>query len=425
MDKIRHIATKVESLLGMFPAVAIIGSRQCGKSTLVKMLKPDWKYYDLESPDDYQLITGDPSAFFMLNKSNIIIDEAQQFPDLFKVLRGFIDSDRKLKGRFLLTGSSSPDIIKGITESLAGRIATVEMSPFKQTEFYQKSLSPLYDKIIKGAESASDFLALETSLNLQQSMNCWQKGGFPEPLENSEDNIFHQQWMQNYIANYINRDIRRLFPRLNIHSFRRFLTLLAHHSGHQLNMSNIARALEVSVSTVKDYLDIIHQTFLWRNLQPFVNNPLKKVQKANKGFFRDQGILHYLLKINELDQLQVHPVAGYSFESFVTEELIRGFDATMATQLEFSYYRTIDKSEVDFIIDGAFGVVPIEIKLNSVIKRQALLGLHNFIDDMQCNYGIVINRGKRIELLSEKIVQVPVYYLEEVSPCINNPRKPM
>ena len=411
MDKKRHIATKTEILLSMFPAVAIIGSRQCGKSTLVKMLKPDWKYYDLESPDDYELISRDPIAFFTLNKSNIIIDEAQQYPDLFKVLRGVIDAERKLKGRFLLTGSSSPNIIKGITESLAGRIATVEISPFKQTEFYQKPLSPLYERIIDGVENINNFLTLETSLNLQQSMNCWRKGGFPEPLDNSENSIYYQQWMQNYIANYINRDIRSLFPRLNIHSFRRFLTLLAHHSGHQLNMSNIARALEISVSTVKDYLDIIHQTFLWRNLQPFINNPLKKVQKANKGFFRDRGILHHLLKINELDQLQVHPVAGHSFESFVTEELIRGFDATMATQLEYSYYRTIDKSEVDFIIDGSFGIVPIEIKLNSVIKRQALRGLNNFIDDMQCNYGIVINRGKRIELLSEKIVQVPVQYL--------------
>ena len=411
MDKKRHISTKVETLLEMFPAVAVIGSRQCGKSTLVKMLKPEWKYYDLESPDDYQLISSDPIAFFSLNKSNVIIDEAQQYPELFKVLRGVIDSNRKLKGRFLLTGSSSPEIIKGITESLAGRIATVEMSPFKQTEFYQQALSPFYEKIIGGVDNISDFLTLETKLSLQQSMNCWQKGGFPEPLEGSKNSLYYQQWMQNYIANYINRDIRSLFPRLNIHNFRRFLTLLAHHSGHQLNMSNIARALEISVSTVKDYLDIIHQTFLWRNLQAFANNPLKKVQKANKGFFRDQGILHYLLKINELDQLQVHPVAGYSFESFVTEELIRGFDATMATQLEYSYYRTIDKSEVDFIIDGAFGVVPIEIKLNSVIKRQALRALNSFIEDMQCSYGIVINRGKRIELLNEKIVQVPVQYL--------------
>jgi predicted AAA+ superfamily ATPase len=217
--------------------------------------------------------------------------------------------------------------------------------------------------------------------------------------------------MDNYIANYVNRDIRSLFPKLNIHNYRRFLSLLAQHSGHQLNMSNMARALEISVPTIKDYLDIIHQTFLWRNVAPFSNNPLKKLQKSNKGFFRDTGVVHHLLKINELDQLLVHPVAGFSFESFVTEELIRGFQATMATQLEFSYYRTVDKSEVDFVIEGAFGVVPVEVKLSSVIKRQALSGLENFISDVKCPYGIVINRGKRIEFLTDKILQIPVQYI--------------
>jgi len=139
-DKTRYLETKINLLLAMFPLVAVIGPRQCGKSTLVKKIRPDWKYYDLESPDDYQLISSDPVAFFNTHEGNIIINEAQQYPELFKVLRGVIDADRKTKGRFLLTGSSSPHIVKGITESLAGRIAALEMSPFKQGEFYQASL---------------------------------------------------------------------------------------------------------------------------------------------------------------------------------------------------------------------------------------------------------------------------------------------
>ena len=412
MDKTRHISSKVDHLLGMFPTVAIIGPRQCGKSTLVKQLRPDWKYYDLESPDDYQLITEDPIAFFTLNPDKVIIDEAQQYPELFQVLRGVIDSNRKQKGRFLLTGSSSPEIVKGITESLAGRIATVEMWPFKQTEQFETSLPTVYELISTGVSDLREFGALSTELSLGQSMASWMYGGFPEPtLESAASPHFFTQWMDNYVANYVNRDIRLLFPKLNIHHFRRFLSLLAHHSGHQLNMSQMARALEVTVPTVKDYLDIIHQTFIWRNLQPFNNNPLKKIQKSKKGFFRDSGILHYLLKINDLEQLLVHPVSGYSFESFVTEELIRGFQSTMATQLEYSYYRTIDKSEVDFVMEGMFGVVPVEVKLNSVIKRQSLIGLQTFIADVKCPYGIVINRGKRVEFLTENIVQIPVNYI--------------
>ncbi len=412
MDKPRALADKIDRLLSMFPVVAVIGPRQCGKSTLVRALRPDWKYYDLERPDDYQLVTGDPVAFFALNPDKVIIDEAQQYPDLFRVLRGVVDEQRSKKGRFLLTGSSSPEIVKGITESLAGRIATVELWPFKQTEFYERPLAPIYEMIVDGRGQPRDFLDLRPSIEPWQSMHVWLKGGFPEPLiEGEKNDEFYRHWMENYIAQYVGRDIRMLFPRLNIHNFRRFLAVLARFSGHQLNMSDMARALEVSVSTVRDYLDIMHQTFLWRNLPPFTGNPLKKVQKAKKGLFRDQGILHYFLRIRDQDDLLLHPVAGVSFESFVIEEVIRGLQATMATQLEFTYYRTVDKSEVDLVIESGFGIVPVEIKLNSVVRRISLRGLENFLSDTGAPYGILVNRGQRVELLSDRIVQVPVHYL--------------
>lgn len=257
-----------------------------------------------------------------------------------------------------------------------------------------------------------DFCQLGPNIEPEQSAHVWFKGGFPEPLIECELHPdFLRQWQENFVANYIARDIRTLFPKLKLHNFRRFLTLLAQFSGHQLNMSDISRALEISVSTVKDYLDIIHQTFLWRNLPPYTKNSLKKVQKAKKGFFRDQGLLHYFLKIKDLNQLLLHPVAEFSFESFVTEEIIRGLQTTMATGLEFNYYRTIDKSEVDLIIEGDFGVIPIEIKLSSTIKRNTLHGLKNFINDSQCAFGILINRSKRVEMMTDRIVQIPVHFL--------------
>lgn len=412
MVKKRYIKDKINRLLEMFPVVAIIGSRQCGKSTLARELRPEWSYYDLESPNDYQLLSDDPPAFFAVHKKHLVIDEAQQYPDLFKVLRGVIDADRQQKGRFILTGSSSPHIVKAITESLAGRIATVEMWPFKQGEFYEKETSDFYEVMIANNTSAGDFGQLQPVVEPSQSAQVWFKGGFPEPLIESEFNPdFLRHWQENYIANYVERDIRALFPKLKIHNFKRFLTLLAQFSGHQLNMSDMARVLEISVSTVKDYLDIIHHTFIWRNLPPYTKNSLKKVQKAKKGFFRDQGLLHYFLKIMDVDQLFLHPVAGFSFESFVIEEIIRGLQTTMATGLEFNYYRTIDKSEVDLIIEGSFGVVPIEIKLSSIIKRQTLRGMDNFLKDRPCDFGILVNRGRRVELITDKIVQIPVHYL--------------
>jgi len=288
----------------------------------------------------------------------------------------------------------------------------VELWPFKQNEFYETPLPVLYEMILDEQVRPTDFLDLQPPKDIRQSMDIWFKGGFPEPLiESTKNRYFYQQWMENYVVDYVTRDIRALFPRLNIYNFRRFLTMLAQFSGHQLNMSDMARSLEVSVSTIKDYLDIIHQTFLWRNLPPYTKNRLKKVQKAKKGFFRDQGILHYFLKISDIDRLLLHPVAGFSFESFVIEEIIRGLQATMATQLDFSCYRTIDKSEVDLVLEGTFGVIPVEIKLNSGVQRKALRGLANFIADTRAMYGIVINRGKRVEQITDKIVQIPVHYI--------------
>lgn len=410
MDKKRYLESKVTQLLGMFPLVSVIGARQCGKSTFVRNLCPDWVYYDLEDPNDYQLISSDPVAFFAVNKTRLIIDEAQQFPELFPILRGVIDEDRKNVGRFLITGSSSPQIVKGLTESLAGRVATVEMAPLKQGELCAQPLAQIYTLLAKGGQ-VDELLSLQPVVSMEQAMKTWFFGGFPEPALAAPGSGFYQQWMENYFRDYVNRDVRSLFPRLNVHNYRRFLLALAQFSGHQLNMSDISRALEVSVATVKDYLDIIHHTFVWRNLPVFEKNRLKKVQKAPKGFFRDQGLLHYLLRIQHPDALLLHPVAGFSFESFVTEEIIRGFQATMTTNLDFCYYRTIDKSEVDLIVDGVWGLLPMEIKLNSVIKKQNLRGLENFIADTGAAFGILVNRGKDIRYLSEKVIQVPVNYL--------------
>jgi predicted AAA+ superfamily ATPase len=187
MGKKRYEHSKIINLLEMFPVVCVIGPRQCGKSTLVKSLVGSWKYYDLENPDDYQLITRDPAVFFQLNSDKIIIDEAQQYPDLFKVLRGVIDQDRSKKGRFILTGSSSPEIVKGLTESLAGRVATVELWPFKASESLDAPISPVYNSIINGVSDCREFLTLKSNITIKETLNVWHRGGFPEPLlENNE-----------------------------------------------------------------------------------------------------------------------------------------------------------------------------------------------------------------------------------------------
>ncbi len=411
MDKKRLLEQKIDWLLEMFPIVAVIGPRQCGKSTLVRAMRPEWKYYDLERPDDFQLITSDPLGFFSRQKDKTIIDEAQQFPELFKVLRGVIDKDRHATGRFLLTGSSSPKIVKELSESLAGRIATVELWPFKAVEFYDKPLPAIYEILPESGHDLNSFANLKPELELSQIYEHWFFGGYPEPrIKSLKSPSFHGLWMDEYFSDYIRRDIQRLFPRINQYSFRLFIQTLSFHSGNIINRSEIARALEVSSVTAKEYLEILHNTFIWRNLASYESNALKKVQKMPKGFFRDQGILHHQLKIKDLDTLLIHPTAGSSFEAFVIEEIIRGLQCTLQPGIDFYFYRTKDKSEIDLIVEAPFGIIPIEVKLGHKSNKRMLTALKIFIEDTKSPYGIVVNNSDKIEFLSDRIIQVPAIY---------------
>lgn len=410
-DKKRLLAQKIQSLLQMFPAVAVIGPRQCGKSTLVKAVAPDWKYYDLERPDDYQLISSDPLGFFNRQSDKTIIDEAQQFPELFKVLRGIIDQDRKASGRFLLTGSSSPEIVKGLSESLAGRIATIELWPFKMVELYEKPLPDIYNLLIANNTDLGQLANLKTDLLPADVYEHWLLGGYPEPrIKGRLNPLFHGLWMDEYFADYIRRDIQRLFPRISTHNFRLFIQSLSYHSGQIINQSTIARALEISSVTAKEYLEILHNTFVWRNLRSFEKNSLKKIQKMPKGFFRDQGVLHHLLKLDNLDRLLVHPAAGASFESFIIEEIIRGFQCTLKAGIEFNFYRTRDKSEIDLIVDGPFGFIPIEVKLGTKLNQRMLGPLKTFLKETGAKFGILVNNSEKIEMVADNIIQIPAVY---------------
>jgi hypothetical protein len=410
MDKKRFLTPKINSLLKMFPLVAILGPRQCGKSTLVRNLRPDWKYYDLERPDDYQLITSDPQGFFNRRPEKTIIDEAQQYPELFSILRSVIDADRSTPGRYLLTGSSSPSIVKGLAESLAGRMARVELWPFKAGELYDRPLSGLYTALT-GKRDLESVLAHPPSLSIDQVHDQWLLGGYPEPrIKQQLLPEFYGLWMDNYFGQYMDRDISRLFPGLNRHAFKLFIQALSFHSGHILNQSELARAIEVSSPTIKHYLEILHNTFVWRNLRSFEKNSLKKIQKMPKGFFRDSGILHHLLKLTNTDTLLIHPAAGPSFESFMIEEVIRGFQSTLTPGLDFYFYRTKDKSEVDLVIEGPCGLLPIEIKLGHKIDHRKLAGLKHFMADTKAPLGIVINTADKAEYLTDNILQIPAGY---------------
>jgi predicted AAA+ superfamily ATPase len=368
-----------------------------------------WHYVDLENPQDYDRISADPVFFFKQFSQHLIIDEAQELPVLFQVLRGVIDADRDRCGRFILTGSSSPELLNNISESLAGRVAILELGTLKMNEQYQKPLSPFY-RLFSQKLDAQWLVQGEAPLSYQQVQTAWLRGGYPEPILKEVD--FYRQWMENYFATYLHRDIAQLFPKLNKIAYRRFIYMLAKLSGTILNKSDIARALDVSEGSVRQYLHIAHHTFLWRALPSFEKNQLKAVVKMPKGHIRDTGLLHGLLSIADSETLYNDPVVGRSFEVFVIEELLKGLQSTMATGWSAYYYRTRDGAEIDLIIDGALGCLPIEIKKSSYTPPSKLKALTDFVKTQKnCPFGLLINQSEQARWISPQIYQLPVGWL--------------
>lgn len=405
----RNLRPKLERLLEQFPVVAIVGARQVGKTTLAKQLGADWRYIDLENPDDLELIKHDPGFFFQQFPERLIIDEAQVFPELFSILRGVIDQRRMTKGRFILTGSSSADLLHNISESLAGRIAVVELGTLKANEIYQKPLSEFYQLFHQKIHR--DYLPRHSpELTLQEMQKVWLRGGYPEPILNQDHN-FYAEWMENYRDTYIYRDLSRLFPRLNKTKYQRFLGMLSQLSGTILNKSTLARAIEVNEKTITEYLAIAGGTFIWRPLTSYEKNIIKAVIKMPKGYMCDSGLLHYLLKIYDAESLYYHPQVGHSFEGFVIAEICKGLQASPITNWEMHYYRTRNQAEIDIIIDGPFGVLPIEIKQGVQVQRKQLTALSQFITEHKLPFGLVINQSSEALWLTPDIYQLPVTWL--------------
>ncbi len=376
----RHCEHKINRLLDSFPCVVIIGPRQCGKTSLSKRLRPDWKYIDLENPQTFDKIHDDLNFFFNQNPEHIIIDEALLSGDLFRTLRGVIDNNREANGRFILTVLSSPDLLKNVSESLAGRVAVFELSPFKITELKNKSLSSLYKCFESQINTLtiSKFKKLTSEVSQEDMLNGLVFGGYPQPIQKADDLNYFKTWMENYFKTYVERDIRSFFPKLDSVKFRRFINMLTAHSGTIVYRSQFGRSLDVNESTVKNYLDIADGTMVWRNIPSYESSKVKSLIKMPKGIFRDSGLCNSLQAIFDFEKLHNSSLVVQNFESFIIEELIRGFQATDHVGINYYYYRTKSGSEVDFIIEGEFGTLPIEIKYGSSTRLKQLTGLSNF-----------------------------------------------
>ncbi len=392
--------------LADFPCVALLGVRQCGKTTLLETLGEEWQRFDLERGSDFDLISRDPDLFLRLQPEHIAIDEAQLLPALFPALRVAIDANRNKSGRFVITGSSSPELVTAISESLAGRVAIIEMAPFSFSETQAYETSSFFAAFEKGFSNMASLIAqLKPRVTPAEVMTYWMRGGYPEPwLKNRSS--FTKAWMDNYVQTYVNRDIARLFPGLNRERFRQFIQMLGGLSGTILNYSDIARTLAVSQPTVRDYLQIAHQSFIWRTLPAYAINPHKRLVKHPKGFLRDTGLLHHFLRIPDVKALLSHPSMGRSWEGMVIEEILRNLNRR-GIVYEAYHYRTAAGGEVDLVLEGTFGLIPIEIKHTQTVRYQELQPLVHFIADHKCPFGLVINNDIRAQPYTETIYGIP------------------
>jgi hypothetical protein len=411
-DYKRNLETKINNLMAYFPVVIILGVRQCGKTTLAKMLRPDWQYFDLERNRDFDFVTRDFEFFIKEHPHSVIIDEAQRHPTLFQELRGVVDRNRKFKNRFLLTGSSSLDLIKNVSESLAGRVALIELGTFKTNETDAVELPRFYEIFSKNINHKTiDFLKrLDPITSHDQLMQAFLKGGYPEPVLEKDDR-FYDAWMENYIQTYVQRDIRTLFPRLDLVKYQRFVAMLSALSGIIINRSQVGRSLDISEKAIRDYLQIAEGSYVWRNITCYEKSVSKSVVKMPKGNIRDSGLAHYIQGITQRKQLPNYPNVGSSFEAFISEEIIKGIQATEVVNWNYYYFRTRNGAEIDLILEGPFGTLPIEIKFGSTIKQRQIQTLKSFVYKNNIPLGIVINNSDDVQLVADRILQLPATYI--------------
>lgn len=397
----------VRTLLRRFPCVAVLGARQVGKTTLIKKLLPRAPFYDMERQAEFQRAKADPDFFLSALETPVVIDEAQKVPELFSALRVAIDRDRR-PGRFLISGSSSPELLKGITESLAGRVALFELAGFSSEEMWRLPPSPFYE-IVK-SRRFGDLRGLRPRTEPSQWPQACVYGTYPEPFLRRRDSDGVRLWMENYFDAYVKRDIRDLFPGLDIHVYRTFLQMLAAASGEILNASAFARSLGVSQPTVKSYWRIAEGTFLWRNLPSYTKNVVQRVAHMPRGHWRDAGLLCHLLRVRSTAELRTHPQVGRVWEGFVTEELLKGFKNRLIDCDAF-YYRTHNQAEIDLVLEGDFGLLPIEIKWGMRTDPRQLTALRNFVKDHHAPVGLCINNAERADWLAPQILQIPAAHL--------------
>ena len=380
----RRLENTIEEILKRSASVALIGPRQVGKTTIALNISETTPsiYLDLESRIDLEKVR-DINAFHDDNRTKLIIlDEVQRLPEVFAQLRGIIDKERRKgnkSGQFLFLGSASIELLKQSSESLAGRIAYIELHPIDVLEYAGESI---------------------------ERMNIlWLRGGFPESLLSTSDQQ-SLDWRRDFIRTYLERDIPQLGPRIPAETLERFWTMLAHNQGSVLNAAHLARNLEVTGVTIGRYLDLMVDLLLVRRLKPWTFNIGKRLVRSPKIYIRDSGITHALLNIGNYTELLGHPVVGGSWEGFVIENIM----SAAPPNVQPFYYGTPAGAEIDLILEfSPTEKWAIEIKRNSAPSISK--GFYIACEDIQPQRRYVVYSGKDRFPLANGVIAIPLFEL--------------
>lgn len=362
----RQLTTQLKENLKNHSAVALLGPRQTGKTTLARMIakKTPSVYLDLESPADL-LKLSEPLLFLSQHKDKLVIlDEVHRKPNIFSVLRVLIDKGRqegRKKAQFLILGSASPDLLKQSSESLTGRISYLELSGFNLLEV--------------------------SNQKRKEIENLWLRGGFPESYLAKKSTVSFE-WREDFIRSYLERDIPQMGFRLPAERLRRLWTMLAHYQGRELNASALGSSLDISSKTVQHYIDVLNSLLLTRRLNPWHANIKKRLVKSPRIYIRDSGLLHKLINVSNYDELLSHPIAGTSWEGFVMENLL----SLLPKGANAWFYRTAAGAEIDLVIQlSGKELWAIEIKKGLAPKVSS--GFHQGCEDIKANRKYLVYGG--------------------------------
>ncbi len=361
----RSLSTKIVSLARQFPVVTVTGPRQAGKTTMAKMVFTSHDYVSLEEPHEREFALSDPKGFLKRYKGGVILDEIQRVPDLLSYIQGIVDTEER-PGRFILTGSQQFHLAAKVSQTLAGRTALVHLLPFSMDELNGRPTRDTWKFEAPAERLENPAFNLETMLY---------KGFYPRIHDKG---LPPQDWLAGYYQTYVERDVRDVSNIGNLEIFQRFVRLCAGRSGQILNLSSLAADSGISHTTASHWLSILQAGFIIHLLPPHFANFSKRLIKSSKLYFLDCGLLCYLLRIREPEDLAGHAMRGGIFETFVVAELFKSF-ANRGETPPIYFWRDRTGHEVDVVIDNGRELIPIEIKSGETVSNSFFDGLRYFI----------------------------------------------